>query len=109
MAKAMVFALFFNSLLSKSSNRHANLPQLTGRSSDRSPIQFILFYDTYVLRNTGQLRSIAAFLLEMTKSEDVFTMVDKMVDFVSISLDFRMSGWQSVLTKRLTAQRCHRE
>lgn len=96
MAKAMVFALFFYSLLSKPSTyRHANLPQLTGRSSDRSPIQFILFHDTYVSRNTGQLRSIAAFLVEMTRSEDVFSMVDKIVDFVSISLVRRYS----ILTK----------
>lgn len=49
-------------------------------------MQFILFHDVYpTALHTAEIRSLAAYLLEFSRLHDVFTLVDKMVDFVSIS------------------------
>lgn len=38
---------------------------------------------SYTLRHTVQIRSLAAYLLDITRSQDAFTICDTLVDFVS--------------------------
>lgn len=64
---------------------HPNIVQLVGCSNDRSPIQFILFHDD-ISRDAAEVNNLAAFLLEFSRSHDVFSLVDMMIDFVSISM-----------------------
>lgn len=61
---------------------------MVGCSSDTSRMQFVLFDDDISVEAscTVQIRSAAALLLEMTRTQDVFSMVDKMVVFVSFSV-----------------------
>lgn len=51
-------------------------------------MQFVLFDDDISVEAscTVQIRSVAALLLEMTRTQDVFSMVDQMVVFVSFSV-----------------------
>lgn len=51
-------------------------------------MQFVLFDDDISVEAscTVQIRSVAGLLLEMTRTQDVFSMVDKMVVFVSFSV-----------------------
>ena len=74
--------------LTKFPTRHRNLPQLVGCSSCRSPFQFILFRDKMSVQPSGEMRSLAAFIQEMIRTEDVLIIAGKMRDFVS---DLRQS------------------
>ena len=71
--------------LTKFPTRHRNLPQLVGCSSRHSPFQFILFRDKMSTQPSGEMRSLAAFIQEMIRTEDVFIIAGKMLDFVSDS------------------------
>ena len=71
--------------LTKFPTRHRNLPQLVGCSSRSSPFQFILFRDKMSTQPSGEMRSLAAFIQEMIRTEDVFIIAGKMLDFVSDS------------------------
>ena len=68
--------------------RHRSLPQLVGCSSRHSLFQFILFRDKMSVQPSGEMRSLAAFIQEMIRTEDVLIIVGKIRDFVS---DLRQS------------------
>ena len=72
-----------DSCLAECLSRHPNLPQLVGCSSRCSPFQFILFRDKMSAQPSGEMCSLAAFMLEMIQTEHVFTIVGKIRDFVS--------------------------
>ena len=74
--------------LTKFPTRHRSLPQLVGCSSRDSPFQFILFRDKMSVQPSGEMRSLAAFIQEMIRTEDVLIIAGKIVDFVS---DLRQS------------------
>ena len=74
--------------LTKFSTRHRSLPQLVGCSSRSSPFQFILFRDKMSVQPSGEMRSLAAFIQEMIRTEDVLIILGKILDFVS---DLRQS------------------
>ena len=74
--------------LTKFSTRHRSLPQLVGCSSRCSPFQFILFRDKMSVQPSGEMRSLAAFIQEMIRTEDVLIILGKILDFVS---DLRQS------------------
>ena len=78
--------------LTKFPTRHRNLPQLVGCSSRYSPFQFILFRDKMWTQPSGEMRSLAAFIQEMIRTEDVFIIAGKMLDFVSDSRQSDMVG-----------------
>lgn len=85
-----------NSCYSLSPNtlsRHANLPHLIGCSKTQSNTQFILFYDdmSCAASRTSQLRSLAAFVLDTFRTQDVFSIIDMLVDFVSVFWNHRKS------------------
>lgn len=67
---------------------------MIGCSNDRSRTQFIIFHDdmSYTLRHTVQIRSLAAYLLDITRSQDAFTICDTLVDFVSTYLHVIQEG-----------------
>ena len=71
--------------LTKFPTRHRSLPQLVGCSSRCSPFQFILFRDKMSTQPSGEMRSLAGFIQEMIRTEDVFFIAGKMLDFVSDS------------------------
>ena len=71
--------------LTKFPTRHRNLPQLVGCSSRHSPFQFILFRDKMSVQHSGEMRSLAAFIQEMIRTEDVLIFAGKMRDFASDS------------------------
>ena len=71
--------------LTKFPIRHRNLSQLVGCSSRSSPFQFILFRDKMSTQPSGEMRSLAAFIQEMIRTEDVLIIAGKMRDFVSDS------------------------
>lgn len=60
---------------------------MVGCSSDTSKTLFILFDDDISIEAscTVQIRSFAALLLEIARTQDAFSVVNKMADFVSIS------------------------
>ena len=74
--------------LTKFPTRHRSLPQLVGCSSRSSPFQFILFRDKMSVQPSGEMRSLAAFIQETIRTEDVFIIAGKIRDFVS---DLRQS------------------
>ena len=74
--------------LTKFPTRHRNLPQLVGCSSRRSPFQFILFRDKMSTQPSGEMRSLAAFIQGMIRTEHVFDILSTLAAFVS---DFRQS------------------
>ena len=78
--------------LTKFPIRHRNLPQLVGCSSCRSPFQFILFRDKMSTQPSGEMRSLAGFIQEMIRTEDVFLIAGKMLDFVSDSRQSDTAG-----------------
>ena len=78
--------------LTKFSTRHRSLPQLVGCSSRRSPFQFILFRDKMSTQPSGEMRSLAAFIQEMIRTEDVLIIASKMLDFVSDSRQSDTAG-----------------
>lgn len=63
------------SLTSDTLSRHANLPHLIGCSKPQSNTQFMLFYDdmSCAASRTSQLRSLAAFVLDTFRTQDVFS------------------------------------
>lgn len=77
------FSNFRSYLMSLS--RHPHIVKLFGCSNDRSTMQFIFFHDD-ISRNAAEVNSLAAFLLEFSRSHDVFSLVDTMIDFVSTSM-----------------------
>ena len=69
-------------------SRHPYLPQLAGCSNRHSEFQFVLFYDKMSTQPAGEMRSLAAFIQDMIRTEDVLIIAGKIVDFVS---DLRQS------------------
>ena len=78
--------------LTKFPTRHRNLPQLVGCSGRSSPFQFILFRDKMSVQPSGEMRSLAAFIQEMIRTEDVLIIAGKILDFVSDLSQFDMVG-----------------
>ena len=66
-------------------SRHPYLPQLAGCSNRHSEFHFVLFYDKMSTQPAGEMRSLAAFIQEMIRTEDVLIIAGKMRDFVSDS------------------------
>lgn len=64
-----------------------------GCSKTQSNTQFILFYDdmSFAASRTSQLRSLAAFVLDTFRTQDVFSIIDMLVDFVSVFSNHRKS------------------
>ena len=80
-----MFSVVSISISTECPTRHRSLPQLVGCSSRSSPFHFILFRDKMSVQPSGEMRSLAAFIQEMIRTEDVFIIASKMLDFVSDS------------------------
>ena len=80
-----MFSVVSAPALAKFPTRHRSLPQLVGCSSRRSSFQFILFRDKMSVQPSGEMRSLAAFIQEMIRTEDVFIIAGKILGFVSDS------------------------
>ena len=80
-----MFSIVSISVSTKCPIRHRSLPQLVGCSSRNSPFQFILFRDKMSVQPSGEMRSLAAFMQEMIRTEDVLIIAGKIRDFVSDS------------------------
>ena len=87
-----MFSVVSISISTECPTRHRSLPQLVGCSSRSSPFQFILFRDKMSVQPSGEMRSLAAFIQEMIRTEDVLIIAGKILVFVSNFKQIAITG-----------------